>query len=412
MKRSEIRSKPMAERVVAALEPEDKAYRVSDGAGLYLYIRTDATKSWELRYRKPDGKYSWLGLGSYPEVKPKEARQRAIETKELLSKGITPREHKKAQERQAQTASRETVAALMDEWREMKAKTVDTDALHKIWLSIQKHLIPAMGQEPIARIQPAYILEFFRKLEALGIHATSAKIRRSLAEAFDMAAFAGRVPSNPVRGVEKFIESGTGSNYAHVSQSEVPDLMCAIDKYPRSPQVRVAMLLLALNGCRPGELRKAEWSEFDLDNGLWDLPAERTKKRRSILLPLSPQSVALLREQHQRSGVFKLVFPNRNDPRQPMSNMAVNKGLEHVGYKGRQTGHGFRHVLSTALNERGYNADHIEAQLAHVTSSIRSVYNKAVYLDQRRAMMEAWASEVYGMIDGANKVVPMRQQTA
>ncbi|NVF13749.1 tyrosine-type recombinase/integrase [Vreelandella maris] len=410
MKRSDIRSKPMAERVVAALEPEDKAYRVSDGAGLYLYVRADATKSWELRYRKPDGKYSWLGLGSYPDVKPKEARQRATDTKELIAKGTTPRQHKKAQEQQAQTASRETVAALMDEWHGMKAKSVDANSLRKVWLSIQRHLIPAMGHEPISRIQPAYILEFFRKLEALGIHATSAKIRRALAEAFDMAAFAGRVSSNPVRGVERFIESGKGSNYAHVTQQEVPALMRAIDQYPRSPQVRVVMLLLALNGCRPGELRQAAWSEFDLENGLWDLPAERTKKRRAILMPLAPQSVALLRDQYQRSGSFSLVFPNRNDPRKPMSNMAVSKALEHIGYAGRQTGHGFRHILSTALNERGYNADHIEAQLAHVTGNIRSTYNKALYLEPRRAMVQTWADEIYGMIGAANNILSIQKE--
>ncbi|MGO3003440.1 MAG: tyrosine-type recombinase/integrase, partial [Halomonas sp.] len=111
------------------------------------------------------------------------------------------------------------------------------------------------------------------------------------------------------------------------------------------------------------------------------------------------------REQRQHSGSFNLVFPNRNDPRKPMSNMAVGKALEHIGYAGRQTGHGFRHILSTALNERGYNADHIEAQLAHVTGNIRSTYNKAIYLEPRRLMMQAWADEVYGMIDGASKVV-------
>ena len=232
MKRSETRSKPLVERVVAALEPEDKAYHISDGAGLYLYVRNDATKRWELRYRKSDGKYSWLGLGSYPEVKPKEARQRAAEAKALIAKGMTPRQHKKAQQ-QAKTANRETVAALMDEWHAMKAKSVDANSLRKVWPSIQRHLIPAMGHEPISRIQFAYILEFFRKLEALGIYATSVKIRRALAEAFDMAAFAGRVFSNPVRGMERLIESGKGNNYAHVFQPEVPAIMRAIDQYAR-----------------------------------------------------------------------------------------------------------------------------------------------------------------------------------
>lgn len=408
MKRSEIKARPLAEKTVAALESEDKAYRERDGNGLYLYVRSDGGKSWELRYRKPDGKYSWLGLGAYPGLKPKEARQKAQEARDLIAQGKTPRQHKKEQELAQKAASQETVGALMQEWRAMKSKTLAEVTVRKLWLSIDKHVLPAMGDKPLSRIQPAYILEFFRKLESLGIHETSAKIRRAMMEAFDMAAFAGRVPANPVRGVERFVETSKSTNYPHVGQAELPELVRAIDQYPRAAHVRVAMLLLALNGCRPSELREAKWSEFDLDAALWVVPAERMKKRRPHTIPLAPKSVELLLEQRERSGFFEFVFPNRNDPRKPMSNMAINKALEHLGYGGRQTGHGFRHILSTALNERGYPEAHIEAQLAHLKGGVAGVYNKAAYIDQRREMMNAWADEIAGMIEGRSNVVAIK----
>ena len=399
MKRSDIKTRPLADKTVAALEPEEKAYRERDSNGLYLHVRPDGRKGWELRYRKPDGKYSWLGMGAYPDIKPKEARVKVQEARALLAQGITPRQHQRRQEQQAKTAQAATVSALMDEWREMKAKTLAPSTLKKLWLSLTRHVIPVIGQRPIAEVQPADILTFFRQLEAQGIHETGAKIRRALVEAFDLAAFSGRVHANPVRGVERFVESPKNTNYAHVSLTELPALLHAVDQYPRSAHVRCAMLLLALNGCRPTELREARWDEFDLDNALWHIPAERMKMRRSHTLPLAPLSVRLLREQQERSGHYGYVFPNRNDPRKSMSNAAVNRGLDFLGYAGRQTGHGFRHILSTSLHERGYPEAHIEAQLAHKKGGVAGVYNKASYLEPRRTMMAAWAEEVSHMLN-------------
>ena len=160
------------------------------------------------------------------------------------------------------------------------------------------------------------------------------------------------------------------------------------------------MLLLALNGCRPSELREARWEEFNFDEALWHIPAERMKMRRPHTLPLSSKSMALLSEQKMRTGSYGYVFPNRVNRHKPMSNMAVNKGLAFLGYGGRQTGHGFRHILSTALHERGYPEAHIEAQLAHKKGGVAGVYNKASYLEPRRAMMAAWADDVSTMIKG------------
>lgn len=156
----------------------------------------------------------------------------------------------------------------------------------------------------------------------------------------------------------------------------------AIDSYPRSPQVRVAMLLLALNVCRPSELREASCKEFDLDKALWTIPAERMKMRRLHIVPLAPLSVALIREQIAAVGGYGYLFPNRNDRRRPMCVMSINKALAFLGYAGRQTGHGFRHVFSTAFHEKGYPETHIEAQLAHKKGGVAGVYNKAAYIEQ------------------------------
>ena len=399
MKRTEIKTRPLADRTVAALEPEIKAYRERDTNGLYLYVRPNGRKAWELRYRKPDGRYSWLGLGSYPTVRPKEARQRAQEARDLLSQGITPRQHQKQQELITKSAQSETVEALMSEWYAMKAKTLAPSTLRKQWYSIKRHVLPAMGQHPISSIRPAFILDFFRGLETLNIHQTSAKIRRALVEAFDLAAFADRVQSNPVRGVERFIGTPKSTSFAHVTYAELPELIRAINNYPRNPSVRTNMLLLALNACRPTELRKARCEEFDLDNALWTIPAERMKMRRLHVIPLAPLSVALIREQMARAGGYGYLFPNYRDLRKPMNEMTVTKALEYLGYAGRQTGHGFRHIFSTALNEQDYPEAHIEAQLAHQKGGVAGIYNKARYIEQRRVMMEAWANDIASMMN-------------
>lgn len=405
MKRSEITKRPLADKTVAALEAEPKPYRERDGDGLYLYVMPNGKKRWELRYRKPDGKYSWLGMGTYPEVKAKEAREKARDARKLIDQGTTPRQHQQEMEAAEKSARGDTIEALMLEWKAHKAKKLTPSGLHKLWLMIEKHLLPNLGKMPITELTPAKSLEFLRMLEKRGIHETSAKLRRALAEAFDMAAFSDRVKANPVRGAERFVETPKSKNYEHVSQDELPALIRAIDGYPSSNQVRAAMLLLALNGCRPTELREARWEEIDLDNAVWEIPAERMKMRRPHTIPLAPISVQLLREQNERAGGSKFVFPNRNDPRKPMSNMTINKGLERIGYKGRQTGHGFRHVLSTGLHERGYEHAHIEAQLAHTEKGVAGVYNKAVYIEPRRQMMEAWAREIQAMMDNRDNVV-------
>lgn len=407
MKKEDLKGKELTDKAVNALEAIGKTYRIKDRDNLYLCVRASGSKSWEWRYRKNDGKYSWMGLGSYPDVTLKEARTKALDAANYAKQGTTAVKNQRQQEAEERAARTDTVRALLHEWKERKAKSVTPVTLRRNWLAIERHVLPVMGDNPIASIQPAYIRKFFEGLEHIG--ETSTKIRRALTEAFDAAKFDGRIQDNPIRGVDKFLKRHKGKNFPHVSQEELPQLIRDIDGYPRSPQVRHALLLLALNGWRPAMLRLLEWTDIDVDTATVTIPAERMKGGIDYIAPLSSLSLQLLEDQREISGAYRLAFPNRNDPRKPMSDGAMSKGLDYLGYKGRQVPHGFRHVLSTGLSERGYDDNVIEAQTAHKKDGIKGVYNKARHMEQRRPMMNAWAKEIRAMMDNRENVVAINR---
>ena len=184
-------------------------------------------------------------------------------------------------------------------------------------------------------------------------------------------------------------------NHPHVPLSEIPALLAKLDASKCDITTRLAVRLLLLTGVRPGELRHAPWEEFDMESATWTIPAVRMKARRAHVVPLPRQAVATLQELNDITGNYPIVFPGRNNRERPQSENTVNKALHQIGYEGRQTGHGFRHLLSTELNSRGYNRDWIERQLAHGDQDeIRDTYNHANYLEQRRQMMQAWADSI------------------
>ncbi|MCY1544795.1 Prophage integrase IntA [compost metagenome] len=212
---------------------------------------------------------------------------------------------------------------------------------------------------------------------------------------------------NPLDGLSRFLQSKPAENYAHVSAKELPALLRAISAYPHAHDVRLGLRLLMLTGVRPSELREACWEEFDRDAGLWHIPADRMKKRRPHTVPLSRQALAALEQLHALTGAYPLLFPGRNDRTKPRSNMAFNMALRRMGYEGRQTGHGFRHIASTTLRENGFAKEHVEAQLSHVEDGVAGVYNKAIYIEQRRTMMQWYADHLDNL--ERDNVVPIKR---
>ncbi|MDX7777798.1 site-specific integrase [Aeromonas hydrophila] len=227
-------------------------------------------------------------------------------------------------------------------------------------------------------------------------------------EIYDLARVTGRVIHNPLEGLHKFLLTKPIENYAHVSHEELPALLRAISGYPHAVDVRIGLQLLAMLACRPSELREACWNEFDLDAGLWLIPAERMKRRREHLMSLPNQALELLRQLRNVTGNFPLLFPGRGNSTKPRSNTVFLMALRRLGYEGRQTGHGFRHLASTILNENGFDPQHVEAQLSHVKEGVRGVYDKSTYLEQRKAMMQWYADHLDDLVVGNDKPRPYK----
>lgn len=404
MKRSEIKRRPLSDTTLASLAPEEKVYREHDGGGLYFRVKPTGQKLWEFRYKKPaTGAWSWLGLGPYPDITSAMAREKAQDARSKVAQGIDPSAHKKAAAAAEKAKAESTFEPLAREWFDARKANWSEGYRTRVMGALELHVFPKMGARSFVDISPMEWMDFFRAMEKKGIIDQTGNVRRYCKEIYDLARVTGRTRENPVEGLHRFLQTRPSENYAHVSLDELPALLRAIDAYSGDRAVKIGLRLLILNGLRPSEVREARWSEFDMANALWEIPAERMKKKRPHVVPLSKQSMALLEELHTLSGAYDLLLPGRIDRKKPMSNMVFNMALRRMGYQGQQTGHGFRHVASTLLNEHGFDENHIEAQLSHKKEGVAGVYNKAQYLEQRRKMMQ-WYADRLDQLEAGNVV--------
>lgn len=391
-------------RQVDTAKPKDKPYKLSDGGGLYLLVNPTGARYWRLKYRVA-GKEKLLAVGVYPDVSLADARAKRDEAKRLLAAGGDPGEEKKT-ERQAKKVSVEnTFEALAREWHAYKEPNWSKGYAEDLMESFEKDIFPYIGRRPVADIKPLEVLEALRKLEKRGVLDKMRKIRQACSQTFRYAIVTGRAENNPASELAGALAIQKHKHYPHLVASEFPEFLQCLNDYTGSSVTKIATRLLLLTGVRTIELRAAEWAEFDLDKGLWEVPKSRMKMRRPHLVPLSEQVLALLHQLQEITGRFKLVFPGRNDSTKPMSEASINQVIKRIGYHGRATGHGFRHTMSTILHEQGYNTAWIETQLAHVDkNSIRGTYNHAQYLDGRREMLQWYADYMDSLERGDNVV--------
>jgi len=405
MKRYEIKRRPLSDTVLAGLEPDTKEYREQDGNGLYFRVKPDGQKSWQLRYKTPAGKWSWLGLGGYPEVSGSLARQKAASLRSDAADGKNPIATRQARRAAELAASNNTFESLAREWYASRLTSWDPGTAKRILGALELHVFPIFGNRPYTSILSMEWMVLLRGMEQKGILEQLSRVRAYCKEIYDLARVTGRAINNPLEGVHKFLSTGKVENFAHVSIEELPALLRAIRSYPHAKDVQLGLRLLALIAVRPSELREARWKEFDLDKKLWTIPVERKGRKKGLehLVPLSRQSIEALKELHVLTGAYPLLFPGRSDRTKPRSDTVFLMALRRLGYQGRQTGHGFRHIASTALNEHGFDTDHIEAQLSHKTPGVRGVYNKAQYLIQRTKMMQ-WYADYLDRLEKGNVI--------
>ncbi|RAU43675.1 MULTISPECIES: tyrosine-type recombinase/integrase [unclassified Pseudomonas] len=402
MKRSEIKRRPLSDTTLSGLEPDTKEYRELDGNSLYFRVKPDGQKSWQLRYKKPDGKWSWLGLGGYPEVSGSLARQKAADLRSDAASGKNPIITKQARKKAEEANSVETFEPLAREWYNSRLSNWDAGTAKRIIGALERHVFPVFGKRQYVEITPLEWMEFLRGMEQQGILEQMSRVRAYCRDAYDLARVTGRATHNPLDGLQKYLQSGKAENYAHVSLEELPDLIRAIAAYPHAHDVRLGLRLLSLFSVRPSELREARWSEFDFVKKVWTIPVERKGRKKGLehLVPLSSQAIEALEELRKYTGSYPLLFPGRSDHTKPRSDTVFLMALRRMGYDGRQTGHGFRHIASTVLNENGFDENHIEAQLSHKKPGVAGVYNKAQYLAQRTTMMQWYADHLDKLAKG------------
>lgn len=408
MKRADIKKFPMQDTTLSSLESELKEYRVNDGENLHFVVHPKGNRRWELRYKKPsDLKWTWLGLGAYPEVSGKLARQKAAEARQLLANGIDPRERREEQKQALLNSDQFSFKNLAEEYCNSK-KWKDATRVRNEG-ALNNHVYPIMGNRDYRKITKKEWLDLIQQIQKKP-HPTTGKpivemgnrVRGLCRDIYDLAEVTGRIDHNPLSGIEKFIEKHEQQNMDHVKIDKLPKLLVDIRLYP-SRVTSIGLQLLSMLACRPTELREAVWSEFNLEKALWIIPPERMKKRIEHTIPLPTQALALLNELKSYSGNSAYLFKSRSDSGKPVSNNTFNKALKSMGYQGKQTPHGFRHIFSTELREQGFTCDHVEAALAHKVGGVEGVYNKAIYVEPRKAMVQKWADHLDSLVNQETK---------
>ncbi|VXC40150.1 putative integrase; KpLE2 phage-like element [Pseudomonas sp. 8BK] len=364
----------------------------------------NGSKLWRLKYSYA-GKEKRLAFGAYPTVPLQLARRRRDEARQQLAEGIDPGELKKA-DKQAQKVEALTFEALAREWHQYRTPRWAPSTAAKALAYLESDLLPALGKKPFESVTRPDLVALIRKIESRGAHNIAKKTRQWPNQIFRYGLARGVIEHNPATDLDVIAALPPPTkHHPHVTFAELPELLGKVETAKTHTLTRGAIQLLVLTAVRPGELRAAPWAEFDLDAATWTIPAARMKARRAHVVPLPLQALTILRQLHEITGKYPLVFAGRHDTSRPMSENTVNLALQAIGYKDRQTGHGFRHLLSTELNGRGYNRDWIERQLAHGDQDeIRDTYNHAVYLEQRREMMQAWADSIDALRAGGNVV--------
>ena len=382
--------------------PDGEPARLSDGGGMFLYITTKG-RYWRYEYRY-EGKKQLLTIGSYPEITLERARELHLEARAQLARGVNPCSHKR-QLKQANIATTQySFESVALEWFDRNKDGWSDSHTYRTGSYLKRDVFPWIGKTHISQVTPSDIIRIMQRVEARGAAEAARRVRQYILQIYKYAVTMELTERNPAADIEASIilKPIIHKHFATITdEPKVGQLLRDMDDYQGSFVVRCALQLSALVMLRPGELRAAEWDEINLEQAVWTIEVRRMKAPTHIkqanqskhLIPLSRQAVAILQELKPLTGRFKYVFPSARGASRCMSENAVRAALRAMGYDNdTMTPHGFRGMASSLLNQRGWNPDAIERQLAHKDSNrIRAAYNRAEYLNERTQMMQSWA---------------------
>jgi integrase len=390
-------TRPLTNTEVLRAKAEDKDMTLHDGDGLFLVIKTSGKKLWRFRYQRPATKQrTMIGLGAFPALSLANARSLRADYLALLANGIDPQVQAEVVEEQHKIHLDSIFATVAANWFQLKSKSVTPDYAKDIWRSLEKDVFPAVGEIPVQQIKARTLVEALEPIKARGALETVRRLVQRINEIMIYSVNTGLIDANPASGVGMAFERPKKQNMPTLRPEELPMLMGALFRSNLSVSTRCLIEWQLLTLVRPSEASGSKWTEIDFKNNLWIIPAERMKAKREHIVPLSSQALNILEIMKSISENRTHIFPSRNNPKLPMNSQTANAALKRIGFGGKLVAHGLRSIASTALNENGFNADVIEAALAHSDrNEVRKAYNRSIYLEKRKELMKWWGLQVY-----------------
>ncbi|HHQ5384013.1 TPA: integrase domain-containing protein [Enterobacter hormaechei] len=385
-------TRPLTNNEILKAKSREKDFTLHDGDGLFLLVKTTGKKLWRFRYQRPvSGSRTNLSLGSYPALTLAAARQIRDQHLTALAQGMDPQQQQEQASEQRQIELDSIFSTVAANWFKMKRKSVTEDYAKDIWRSLDKDVFPAIGAILVQEIKARTIVEALEPIKARGALETVRRLVQRINEIMIYAVNTGLIDANPASGVGMAFEKPKKQNMPTLRPEELPKLMRSLVMSNLSVSTRCLIEWQLLTLVRPSEASGARWEEIDLNAKLWTIPAERMKAKREHIVPLSPQALEILEVMKPISAHREYVFPSRNDSKQAMNSQTANAALKRIGYGGKLVAHGLRSIASTAMNEAGFNADVIEAALAHSDKDeVRRAYNRSIYLPQRQDLLAWW----------------------
>jgi integrase len=406
----------LTELQVKNAKPSAAKYTRAAGHGLTLIVMPDGSKYWRLRYRF-GGKARMIAVGRpYPQTTLKQAQATAAEFRALVGAGVDPADRRRTEKLVERERIARTLGEAAEAWHRFRSQAWDSKTAEQARTYLDKDMLPKLRSRPLDTITPSELGALVAGIEKRGAFDVAKKTRQWLKSIFSYARANGWTAADPARDLAAIAQRGPEKqHYAHLQVEELPGFLRALDTCDGSELVKACAWLSLWTANRPGVTRTLRWDELNLDAGVWTIHKGRDGMKRGYfhLTPLPTQAIAMLRDLRRVTGNFDYVFVGRNDPGKPLSDGAIGGMFKRIGYHRKQTAHGFRHLVSTALNDRGFEQDWIERQLAHGDpDKIRGTYNKAQYLEPRRRMMQEWADLLDAMRSRETKVLPIRRAVA
>ena len=387
---------PLTNTEVKQAKPKDKEYSLTDGNGLMLRVKPNGSKLWLFNYFRPfTKKRANLSFGSYPDLSLSDARLKRQASRELLAKDIDPKTQKEKEHTSKRKELNNTFEKIALAWFELYKNKVKDKTAFNTWSALDSYILPHIGKKPIGEIEAFYVIEVIQPLAKAGKSEVVKKLCQKLNKIMTFAVNTGLTNSNPLAGIKDAFSAPAVVNLPALKPKELPSLMKTIGNANLKIQTRLLIEWQLHTMCRPGEAAGAMWQEIDVENKLWNIPAERMKKSKAHTIPLSDYALSILDKIKPLSHHKEYVFPSHVSSKDHINKEAVNNALKRMGYKDKLVAHGFRTIASSTLNEQGFDPDVIEAALSHVDKNeVRRTYNRTDYLERRRVMMAWWSEHI------------------